>query len=126
MTGRLTSVAADRTGLIVAGAASGGLGEHQQRLSFISAFDSQPTQAIGAVALDTTTTPSTIYVGTGEGNGSIDSLYGTGLYKSCDLGQNWIALGPPEPLTGRVHRAGAGHHHYPWYTAHFCGRHQRI
>ena len=56
-------------------------------LSFVSAFDSQPTQAIGAVALDTTTTPSTIYVGTGEGNNSIDSLYGAGIYKSTDLGQ---------------------------------------
>src|SRR5208283_4905439 len=83
MTGRLTAVAADSTGLIVVGAASGGLWVSTNNgASFTSVFDSQPTQAIGAVALDTTTTPSTIYVGTGEGNGSIDSLYGDGLYKS--------------------------------------------
>ena len=63
-------------------------------MSFSSVFDSQPTQAIGAVALDTTTTPSTIYVGTGEGNGSIDSLYGAGIYKSTDLGQHWTTVGP--------------------------------
>ncbi len=95
MTGRITSVAADNTGLIVAGAASGGLWLSTNNGSnFTSVFDSQPTQAIGAIALDTTTTPSTIYVGTGEGNGSIDSLYGNGLYKSSDLGQTWISLGP--------------------------------
>ena len=94
MTGRMTSVAADSRGLIVAGAASGGLwlstdnGAH-----FASVFDSQPTQAIGAIALDTTTNPSTIYVGTGEGNNSIDSLYGAGIYKSTDLGQHWDPLG---------------------------------
>ena len=95
MTGRLTSVAADATGLIVAGAASGGLWlSTNNGNSFASVFDSQPTQAIGAVALDTTTTPSTIYVGTGEGSNSIDSLYGSGIFKSADLGQHWTPLGP--------------------------------
>ncbi len=95
MTGRMTSVAADAHGLIVAGAASGGLWlSTDNGQNFVSAFDSQPTQAIGAIALDTTTTPSTIYVGTGEGNNSIDSLYGSGAFKSTDLGQHWTPLGP--------------------------------
>ena len=95
MTGRLTSVAADATGLIVAGAASGGLWvSTNSGASFTSVFDSQPTPAIGAIALDTTTSPSTIYVGTGEGNGSIDSLYGSGLFKSTNLGQTWTPVGP--------------------------------
>ena len=95
MTGRLTSVAADAHGVIVAGAASGGLWVSTNNGgSFSSVFDSQPTQAIGAVALDTTTSPSTIYVGTGEGNNSIDSLYGAGIFKSIDLGQHWTSLGP--------------------------------
>ena len=62
--------------------------------SFVSVFDNEPTQAIGAVALDTTTNPSTIYVGTGEGSNSIDSLYGDGMFKSADLGQTWTPLGP--------------------------------
>ena len=98
MAGRLTSVAAEPHGLIVAGAASGGLWVSTNNgRSFVSVFDSQPTQSIGAVALDTTTTPSTIYVGTGEGNNSIDSLYGAGMFKSTDLGQTWTSLGPPEP-----------------------------
>ncbi len=87
MTGRITSVAADAHGVIVAGAASGGLWvSTDDGGSFVSVFDNQPTQAIGAVALDTTTDPSTIYVGTGEGNGSIDSLYGAGIFKSANLG----------------------------------------
>jgi hypothetical protein len=95
MARRLTSVAADATGLIVAGAASGGLRVSVNNgQSFTSAFDSQPTQAIGAVVLDTSTTPSTIYVGTGEGSNSIHSLYGSGLFKSVDLGQHWTPLGP--------------------------------
>ena len=95
MTGRLTSVAADAHGLIVAGAASGGLWlSTDNGVSFASVFDSQTTQAIGAVALDTTTSPSTIYVGTGEGSGSIDSLYGAGIFKSANLGQTWTSLDP--------------------------------
>ena len=88
----------------------------------------QPTQAIGAVALDTTTTPSTIYVGTGEGNGSIDSLYGAGIFKSANLGQTWTSLDNP---TGnfrprRVHLARDRYHHYAGYAAHLCGHHQRL
>ena len=79
----------------MAGAASGGLWvSTNSGASFTSVFDSQPTQAIGAIALDTTTSPSTIYVGTGEGNGSIDSLYGSGLFKSTNLGQTWTPVGP--------------------------------
>ncbi len=93
MTGRMTSVAADARGVIVAGAASGGLWVSTNNGgSFASVFDSQPTQAIGAIVLDTTTNPSTIYVGTGEGNNSIDSLYGGGVFKSSDLGAHWTAL----------------------------------
>lgn len=102
MTGRLTSLAADATGLIVAGAASGGLWVSTNNGgSFVSVFDKQPTQAIGAIALDTTTSPSTIYVGTGEGNGSIDSLYGSGMFKSTDLDSTGPRSDQPEPLTER-------------------------
>ncbi len=61
MTGRVSSIAADGNGDIVAGAASGGVWlSTNDGASFASIFDNGPTQAIGAVALDTTTTPSTI------------------------------------------------------------------
>ncbi len=96
MAGRLTSVAADAHGLIVAGAASGGLYVSVDNgNNFVSVFDNQPTQSIGAIALDTTVTPSAIYVGTGEGSNSIDSLYGAGVFRSYDLGQTWTQLGTP-------------------------------
>ncbi len=94
MTGRVTSVAADSHGVIVAGTASGGLWVSTDNgTNFGSTFDNEPTEAIGAIALDTTTTPSTIYVGTGEGNNSVDSLYGAGLFKSSNLGQTWTQIG---------------------------------
>ncbi len=85
MTGRVTAIAADATGLIVVGTAAGGLWlSTNNGMSFASIFEGEATEAIGAVALDTTTTPSTIYVGTGEGNNTIDSLYGEGMFKSSD------------------------------------------
>ncbi len=96
MTGRVTGVAADVRGLILVGTASGGVWlSTNNGASFSSIFDNGPTQAIGAVALDTTTNPSTLYVATGEGNSSLDSLYGQGIFKSANLGQNWTSLGPP-------------------------------
>ena len=95
MTGRISAVAADSHGLIVAGASAGGLWvSTDDGANFVSVFDNEPTEAIGAIALDTTTSPSTIYVGTGEGNNSVDSLYGSGLFKSSNLGQTWTSLGP--------------------------------
>lgn len=94
MTGRVTSVAADSHGVIVAGTASGGLWvSTDDGVNFASTFDNEPTESIGAIVLDTTTTPSTIYVGTGEGNNSVDSLYGAGLFKSSNLGQSWTHIG---------------------------------
>src|ERR687885_415384 len=49
-----------------------------------------PTTAIGSMLIDPTD-PSgrTIYVGTGEPNGSSDSEAGLGLYKSTDGGRHW-------------------------------------
>jgi len=49
-----------------------------------------PTNAIGSIAVDSNDpTGKTIYVGTGEGNGSGDSEAGLGLFKSTDEGKTW-------------------------------------
>ena len=94
MTGRITAVAADQRGVIVAGAASGGVWiSTDNGTNFHQTFDDQPTQAIGALAIDSGTNPSTIYAATGEGNSSFDSLYGQGIFKSTDLGQSWNEIG---------------------------------
>lgn len=48
--------------------------------------------AVGSLAIDPTAhtaTTATIYLGTGEANGSGDSYAGVGLYKSTDSGATW-------------------------------------
>jgi hypothetical protein len=52
-----------------------------------------PTTSIGSMLIDPTD-PSgrTIYVGTGEPNGSSDSEAGLGLYKSTDAGRHWALV----------------------------------
>ncbi|HUY19240.1 MAG TPA: choice-of-anchor D domain-containing protein [Candidatus Binataceae bacterium] len=95
-TGRVTAIAVDpRTADIFVGGAGGGVWRSSDGgVSFVPVFDSQPTQIIGAIAIDSTTTPnSTIYVGSGEGNEAIDSYYGLGVFKSSDLGASWTQLG---------------------------------
>jgi hypothetical protein len=49
-----------------------------------------PTNAIGSITVDPTDpSGNTIYVGTGESNGSGDSEAGLGLYRSTDGGDSW-------------------------------------
>ena len=51
------------------------------------------TNAIGTITLDPAdSTGSTVYVGTGEPNGSGDSEAGLGIYKTTDGGNNWVHL----------------------------------
>lgn len=96
--GRLTAIAADLKkdpsgNTVYVGAADGGLWESTDALSASPTFsaigDGMPSLAVGAIALDSSTTPTTIYVGTGEGNGSEDNYYGVGILKSSDGGQTW-------------------------------------
>jgi hypothetical protein len=96
-TGRVTSVAVDPvSGDIFVGAASGGVWRSAGDGSmFAPITDLLPTQVIGAIAIDSKTNPSTIYVATGEANASGDSYYGQGIFRSTDLGASWSALGPP-------------------------------
>ena len=127
--GSMTAIAVDSTGLImVAGAASGGLWVSTNNGgSFASVFDSQPTQAIGAIALDTTTNPSTIYVGTGEGNNSIDSLYGGGDLQILQSGGALDRGGSTGTFDHASFTSLAIDTHYHTRKAtDFCGHHQWI
>src|SRR5271170_3611419 len=79
-TGRVTAIAADPTtsGRIFVGTAGGGVWlSSDGGVTFKPIFETQPNLAIGAIALDSVhTSPPTVYVATGEGNGMLSSLYG--------------------------------------------------
>lgn len=95
--GRVTALAldpADTTGnTLYVGAAYGGLWKSTNAMSAQPTFtpigDNMPTLAVGSIAIDDSTTPPTLYVGTGEPNNSLDSYYGVGILKSADGGQTW-------------------------------------
>jgi hypothetical protein len=55
-----------------------------------SSSDGLTSNAIGSIVVDpTNSTGDTLYVGTGEPNGSSDSEAGVGLFKSTDGGASW-------------------------------------
>ena len=97
VTGRVTAVVADPTvsGRMFVGTGDGGVWMRANAASaFVPIFDLEPTLSVGAIALDTTTSPNpTLYVGSGEGNGSSDSYYGQGVFVSSNLGVSWTQLG---------------------------------
>ena len=97
VTGRVTAVVTDPTvsGRMFVGTGDGGVWMRANAsAAFTPIFDLEPTLSVGALALDTTTSPNpTLYVGSGEGNGSSDSYYGEGVFVSSDLGNTWTQLG---------------------------------
>src|SRR6266853_1673725 len=85
------------------GAASGGVWKSTDSgLRWAPIFDSQPAQAIGALALSATD-HKIVWAGTGEAWAIRDSdMMGNGVYKSTDAGQTWANVGLVE--TGRIGR----------------------
>ncbi|MBI5058986.1 T9SS type A sorting domain-containing protein [candidate division KSB1 bacterium] len=82
--------------LFYIGSASGGIFKTVNNgASWTPIFDDQPTQSIGALAIDVAR-PDTIYVGTGEPNSAGFSYFGTGLYRTPDAGATWEHLGLAE------------------------------
>jgi hypothetical protein len=105
-TGRPTVVSGRITGLAISpfciprnctmfvASAGGGVWRTSDALSrtpqWTSVSAGLPTHSIGSIIFDPTDfTHRTLYVGTGEINGSSDSEAGLGLYKSRDLGTSW-------------------------------------
>ncbi|MHB8383886.1 MAG: hypothetical protein ACYDC3_16280 [Candidatus Binataceae bacterium] len=99
-TGRVTAIVADPTlnGRLFVGTAAGGVWMRPNaNAAFAPIFDAEPTLSVGSMALDTTTRPNpTLYVATGDGDGSDDSYYGEGIFASSDLGSSWSQLGASE------------------------------
>jgi hypothetical protein len=97
--GRATAIAVTPTCkpancAIFIGTAGGGVWEAdnalEPQLNWRPSNNGIPSNAIGSIVFDPND-PSgkTLYVGTGEPNGSGDSEAGVGLYKSTDFGKNW-------------------------------------
>jgi Ca2+-binding RTX toxin-like protein len=93
-TGRISAIATHPTqaGTAYVGAATGGVWKTTDHgATWTPIFDAQPSLAIGAIAVNPAN-PSIMYVGTGEANGSVDSYYGTGLYRSANGGSTWTKI----------------------------------
>ncbi len=104
MSGRITAIAVAVTDpkIMVVGAASGGVWKSTNGGSaWEPIFDDQPTQNIGAVAIDPNNA-DIIWVGTGEGNPRNSVNLGMGLFKSEDGGATWKHLGLEK--TKSIHR----------------------
>ena len=92
--GRTTSLVAHPTDheLLFAGAANGGVWRSKDGGgSWEWSWAKWASPAIGALAFDPADT-NTVYVATGEANGSPDCYPGTGIYATHDLGETWALL----------------------------------
>jgi len=104
MSGRVTSIAVVREdpSIMYVGTASGGLWKSTSGgIAWQPIFDQQPTQAIGAVAIDPQN-PNVVWAGTGEGNPRNSQISGAGIFRSLDAGKTWKRMGLEETRT--IHR----------------------
>jgi photosystem II stability/assembly factor-like uncharacterized protein len=92
--GRITALAVVPGGTTVyLASANGGVFKSTNAgVNWTPIFDAFSDFSIGALALEPGN-PSTLYVGTGEANASVDSYDGGGLYRSRDGGATWQFLG---------------------------------
>jgi hypothetical protein len=87
-TGRVTSVAVLASTIFV-GTANGGLWKGAVGSSIFQPVTGLPAQAIGAIGVNSVGSPPVVYVATGEANNGADSYYGSGIFRSSDLGSTW-------------------------------------
>ena len=107
VSGRATSVLidpADSSGnTVYLGGAYGGLwrttngaNANASAVTWSPMIDTQPTLAVGAIAVQpgnaTSGLSNVVLVGTGEANSSADSYYGLGILRSADHGQTWTLI----------------------------------
>ena len=101
--GRIAAAAAvaGKPGVYYAGAASGGVWKSVDGgVTWKPTFDSQTSQAIGALAV-APSNPNIVWAGTGEGWAVRDmDMMGDGIYKSTDAGETWTKMGLPD--SGRI------------------------
>ena len=90
------SVSTDKTAYL--GTADGGVWKTtDDGASWKPVFDSEPTLAIGAVAVDPTN-PDVVYAGTGDANWQLQggqNLLGDGIYRSTNGGTTWTRSNIP-------------------------------
>jgi hypothetical protein len=99
--GRVTSIAIDPSNAnkVYLGTAQGGVWRSLDGgTSWTSIFDSADSQAIGALAV-APSSPSTLYVGTGEYNNCGDCFFGVGLYRIDNADSAPSLVGPINPQT---------------------------
>ncbi|HEX7318235.1 MAG TPA: MBG domain-containing protein [Pyrinomonadaceae bacterium] len=111
VSGRVTAIAVHPTNSDIAyvAAAQGGVYRTLDGgQTWTAIFDNSQSLAVGALALSPSQ-PSTLYVGTGEGNFSCDSFFGVGVYRIDNADGSTPALSGPfaqdtaanDVLTGR-------------------------
>ena len=104
MSGRISSIDAvtANPAVVYIGVATGGVWKTVNGgTTWKPIFDNQPVAAVGAVAVNQST-PSVVWVGTGEGNPRNSASVGNGIYKSLDGGDTWSHMGLER--TERIHR----------------------
>jgi uncharacterized repeat protein (TIGR01451 family) len=95
--GRITALTVDpiNDNVVYAGAADGGVWKTTDGgVDWVPLTDMQPSLAVGSIALDPSN-HSTVYVGTGEENFSVDSYFGAGILKSTNGGTSWTQIKGP-------------------------------
>jgi photosystem II stability/assembly factor-like uncharacterized protein len=98
--GRITDISLHPTDkdIMYAGSSVGGVWKSADRgYEWKLIFEEQGGISIGNVEVSSND-PNTIYVGTGEANGSATSgaFFGNGMYKSTDAGATWDNIGLPK------------------------------
>jgi len=95
--GRVTAIAVvPGSSTVYIGTAQGGVWRSVNGGTWTSIFDNAQTQAVGALAV-APSSPTTLYVGTGEFNSCGDCFFGVGLYRIDNADTTATLSGPINP-----------------------------